>query len=101
MLAVAGAVGDQQPGEMAQDPATFAASRSPSTTTIGTCFTLCPFAGLPLWSYGKLEPILRRGGGLAPAAGAGGRGRAADAKKARAGRAFCLLDADRLRSADA
>lgn len=60
MAAAAGAIAAQQPPEMAQDIAAFAAASNIITTTVGTYFTL--FISLPatIFAYKVLEPVLGR-----------------------------------------
>jgi hypothetical protein len=67
MAASAGAIAAQQSPEVAKQVAAFAAAANLITVTIGTYFTL--FLSLPftVWLYGKLEPVLGRGRGDAPA----------------------------------
>jgi hypothetical protein len=61
MAAAAGAIAAQQPANIAQDVAAFAAASNLITSTVGVYFTL--FLSLPFanFMYGVLEPVLGRG----------------------------------------
>jgi len=60
MTAAAGAIAAQQPPEVANDVAAFAAAANLMTTMVGLYFTLYISLPFTVWAYNLLEPVIGR-----------------------------------------